>query len=106
MAATPLDHFVQAQILEMPAVPQVDVRVLVVRKPESFFDERSRGGMRAAFAPGLFAMYARIPEPAAQPGVEQGHDKSDDRGGIVSHVRTGRGARNRHGGAERKTPGV
>src|SRR6516162_7850704 len=62
-AAPPAHHLVQAQIFEVAAVGEI-----------------------RAIALDRVISRARIPQPPAQPDIEQGHDKTDQRRRVISHV--------------------
>jgi len=70
-AALPAHHFVEAQVLEMAAVGQIDVRTLIRGESEGFGQKALRGKPWTVRLIGRVAGLAGIAEPPAQPDVKQ-----------------------------------
>ena len=100
-AAAPPHHLVDAEVLEVTAVGQIDVLVRVGRQSEHLGQKRPDRNSWTVVLIRFLALLSRIAQPPAQPDVEQRHQEGDRRRRVIAHVRTSRGARDSHRGAER-----
>src|ERR1700735_2287191 len=105
VTAPPPHHFIDSEILEMPAVRQIHVLAGVIGETEGFPNNGCDRRSRPILTPGLRARLAGIPQPGAEAGVEQRHNEPDYRRRVISHVGAGSGSRNRNGSAERNSVG-
>jgi hypothetical protein len=87
--------------LEVSAIREVDVKMLVVRAPAQFIDKRPQRKLRIAPPVCGFPMLPRIAEPPTEADVEERKQERERGGGVVAHVRTGRRSGDRHRSAER-----
>src|SRR6266508_4255788 len=70
-------HLVDAEVLEMTAVRQVDVRSVIGGETERFLDQRLDRECRTLMAVGLPALPAGIAQPPTEPHVEQRQQEGD-----------------------------
>ena len=87
--ATAADHLVNAEIVEMPAVREVDVRALGVGQSQRFSQQRLERAGRAALHLFLADVGGRVGEPCAETDIEKRHQKSRCRRGVVTHAGAG-----------------
>src|SRR6266481_9159445 len=70
IAAAPLHHLVNAKILKMAAVGQIDVRAAFIGQAKSFSDQRLDGGTWPRLLPCRISRFTRITQPCAQACIE------------------------------------
>ena len=85
--ATAADHLVNAEIVEMPAVRQVDVRAFGVDQSQRFGQKRPECASRAGLDLFLADFGGRIGEPCAETDVKERQSKGCCRRGVVAHAR-------------------
>src|SRR6266498_4304518 len=85
----------------MPAVRKVNVRLVIGREPERFRERRLDRKVGTLSPICLLTLSPRIADPPTQPDVEQRHQESHRRRGVIAHVGAGRRARDRYGRAKR-----
>ena len=100
-AAAAPDHLVEAEILEMTTVGEIDELAVVVGEAQRLVDEGFCRELRSAQGEARRAGGAGIAEPTAEADVEQGQEQAERRRGVIAHVRARRGAGERHRGAKR-----
>ena len=89
VAAPAADHLVDAEVVEMPAVGQINVIAFGIRQSQCFGQQRLKRAGRAGLYFRLGNFCGGIGKPCAEANVEEGHQEGCCRGGIISHARTG-----------------
>src|ERR1700722_18728500 len=76
MAATAQYHFVQSEIVEMPAVGEIDVTAARIGESEHLGKQRHECELGSAADVSLIAFGVRITQPCAEAHVEDTHQES------------------------------
>ena len=99
--AAPADHLVEAEVLEMASVRQIDVGPGVGGPAEHLRQQRSDGPGRPIQLVAFLARAPGIPQPPSEPNVEESQQEGQGRRGVIAHVGAGCRAGNRHRRAQR-----
>src|SRR5689334_2114922 len=74
-AASPQHHLVEAKILEVPAVGEINVIVVIVGKTEGLLGNVKGGVAWGGFGVAMVAGWARVSEPGAEPNIAERHQR-------------------------------
>ena len=98
--AAAADQFVDAEVLEVPAVREIHPRPIVGGHAEQLAQQLDQRQPRAFVGPDLCP--ARVAQPPAEAHVENRHQERERRRGVIAHVGRGRSARGGHREADRE----
>ena len=106
VAATPAHELVDAEVLEVPAVGEIHVAARFVGEPEDLAQQMEQRDLRSRLLPRVLVALARvrIAHPAAEPDVEDAHQKREGRRAVIAHVGACGGTRRRNSFTERELP--
>ena len=99
-AAAAADQLVDAEVLEVPAVGEIDPRVAVGGHAEQLVEQLAQRQPGACCR--STCREARVAQPPAQPHVEHRHQERQRRRRVIAHVGRGGGARGGDGQAHRE----